>query len=53
MGAQLMKDAGVLDDEHCTVRAVTSFFVIVNMDDGESAHTGPCKHTHTHVPMYM
>jgi len=30
---ELMKDAGVLDDEHCTVRAVTSFFVIVNMDD--------------------
>lgn len=30
---QLLRDANVLDDERCTVRAVTTFFVIVNMDD--------------------
>lgn len=29
----LFREASIIDDSHCTVRTVTSFFVLVNMDD--------------------
>lgn len=48
---ELLRDASILDDDRCTVRAVSSFFVLVNIDD-ECLETdgGPRGNDQRHAP---